>query len=159
MATIKDVAQLAGVSFKTVSRVINRSPYVRDEVRQKVLRAADTLEYRPHHHARHMRTQRSKVFAFMSDDIATTPFAGQIIQGAQEAAWQREMLLLTFNTAGDPAMEEAAVQTALERGVEGIIFAINVSPGRAGAQRCLPSSARAGGLLCTQSPGPQRGAG
>jgi LacI family transcriptional regulator len=123
MATIKDVAQLAGVSFKTVSRVINRSPYVRDEVRQKVLRAADTLEYRPHHHARHMRTQRSKVFAFMSDDIATTPFAGQIIQGAQEAAWQREMLLLTFNTAGDPTMEEAAVQTALERGVEGIIFA------------------------------------
>ena len=70
-----------------------------------------------------MRTQRSKVFAFLSDDIATTPFAGQIIQGAQEAAWQREMLLLTFNTAGDPAMEEAAVQMALERGVEGIIFA------------------------------------
>jgi len=123
MATIKDVAQLAGVSFKTVSRVINRSPYVRDEVRQKVLRAADTLEYRPHHHARHMRTQRSKVFAFVSDDIATTPFAGQIIQGAQEAARQREMLLLTFSTAGDPAMEEAAVQMALERGVEGIIFA------------------------------------
>ena len=123
MATIKDVAQLAGVSFKTVSRVINRSPYVRDEVRQKVLRAADTLEYRPHHHARHMRTQRSKVFGFLSDDIATTPFAGQIIQGAQEAAWQLEMLLLTFNTAGNPAMEEAAVQMALERGVEGIIFA------------------------------------
>lgn len=123
MATIKDVAHLAGVSFKTVSRVINRSPYVRDEVRQKVLRAADALEYRPHHHARHMRTQRSKVFAFMSDDVATTPFAGQIIQGAQEAAWRREMLLLTFNTAGDPALEEAAVQAALERGVEGIIFA------------------------------------
>ncbi len=123
MATIKDVAQLAGVSFKTVSRVINRSPYVRDEVRQKVLRAADALEYRPHHHARHLRTQRSKVFAFMSDDVATTPFAGQIIQGAQEAAWRREMLLLTFNTAGDPALEEAAVHAALERNVEGIIFA------------------------------------
>ena len=123
MATIKDVAKLAGVSFKTVSRVINRSPHVRDEIRQKVLRAADTLEYRPHHYARHMRTQRSKVFAFLSDDIATTPFAGQIIQGAQEAAWQREMLLLTFSTAGDPAMEKAAVEMAIERGVEGIIFA------------------------------------
>jgi LacI family transcriptional regulator len=123
MATIKDVAKLAGVSFKTVSRVINRSPHVRDEIRQRVLRAADALEYRPHHHARHMRTQRSKVFAFISDDIATTPYAGQIIQGALEAAWQRQMLLLTFNTAGDPAMEEAAVQMALERGAEGIIFA------------------------------------
>jgi LacI family transcriptional regulator len=123
MATIKDVAELAGVSFKTVSRVINRGPHVRDAIRQKVLRAADTLEYRPHHHARHMRTQRSQVFAFLSDDIATTPFAGQIIQGAQEAAWQLEMLLLTFNTAGNPAMEEAAVEMALERGAEGIIFA------------------------------------
>jgi LacI family transcriptional regulator len=123
MATIKDVAELAGVSFKTVSRVINRSPHVRDEIRQKVLRAADALEYRPNLHARHMRTQRSKVFAFVSDDIATTPFAGQIIQGAQVKAWQREMLLLMFNTGGDPAVEEDCVKSALERGVEGIIFA------------------------------------
>jgi LacI family transcriptional regulator len=123
MATIKDVAKLAGVSFKTVSRVINRGPYVRDEVREKVLRAANTLEYRPLHHARQMRTQRSKVFAFLSDNIATTPFAGQIIQGAQDAAWQRGMLLLTFNTDSDPAKEAAAVEVALERGVEGIIFA------------------------------------
>src|SRR5260370_30114196 len=104
MATIKDVAELAGVSFKTVSRVINRSPNVRDEIRQRVLRAADALEYRPNLHARHMRTQRSKVFAFISDDIATTPFAGQIIQGAQVAAWQHEMLLLMFNTGGDPGV-------------------------------------------------------
>ena len=123
MATIKDVARLAGVSFKTVSRVINRSPHVKDEVRQRVLRAADSLEYRPHHHARHMRTQRSKVFAFLGDEIATTPFANQIIQGAQEAALRHEMLLLTFNTGGAPAVEEAAVQMALEREVEGIIFA------------------------------------
>jgi LacI family transcriptional regulator len=123
MATIKDVAHLAGVSFKTVSRVINRSPHVRDEIRQRVLRAADTLEYRPHLHARHMRTQRSKVLAFISDDIATTPFAGQIIQGAQVTAWQHEMLLLMFNTSGDPALEEACVESALDRGVDGIIFA------------------------------------
>jgi len=123
MATIKDVAELAGVSFKTVSRVINRSPHVRDEIRQKVLRAADALEYRPNLHARHMRTQRSKVIAFISDDIATTPFAGQIIQGAQVKAWQHEMLLLMFNTGGDPAVEADCVKSALERGVEGIIFA------------------------------------
>src|SRR5260221_11244805 len=107
MATIKDVAELAGVSFKTVSRVINRSPNVRDEIRQRALRAADALEYRPNLHARQMRTQRSKDFAFISDDIATTPFAGQIIQGAQVAAWQAERLLLVFNTGGW-RVEEAA---------------------------------------------------
>jgi LacI family transcriptional regulator len=123
MATIKDVANLAGVSFKTVSRVMNRSPNVRDQVRQRVLRVADALEYRPHLYARHMRTQRSKVLAFISDDIATTPFAGLIIQGAQVTAWRHEMLLLMFHTGGDHAVEEAGVEAALERRVEGIIFA------------------------------------
>jgi LacI family transcriptional regulator len=123
VATIKDVARLAGVSFKTVSRVINRGPYVTEAVRQRVLRAADSIEYRPHHHARHMRTQHSKTLAFISDDIATTPFAGQIIQGAQQVALRHEKLLLIFNTGGDPIVENTAVQMALERQVEGIIFA------------------------------------
>jgi LacI family transcriptional regulator len=123
MPTIKDVAKLAGVSFKTVSRVINRGPNLKEEMRQKVLRAIDALEYRPHHTARHLRTGRSNVLAFISDDIAMTPFAGQIIQGAQESAWRHGMLLLTLHTGGDRSVEKAAVQTALERQVEGIIFA------------------------------------
>jgi LacI family transcriptional regulator len=70
-----------------------------------------------------MRTQHSKTLAFISDDIATTPFAGQIIQGAQDSALRHEKLLLILNTGGDPIVEETAVQMALERGVEGIIFA------------------------------------
>ena len=123
MPTIKDVAKLAGVSFKTVSRVINRSPNLKDEMRQKVLRALDALEYRPHHNARHLRTGRSNVLAFINDDIAMTPFAGQIIQGAQEACWRHGMLLLTLHTGGDRSFEKAAFQAALERQVEGIIFA------------------------------------
>jgi LacI family transcriptional regulator, galactose operon repressor len=123
MPTIKDVAKLAGVSFKTVSRVINRSPHLKDEMRQKVLRAIDALEYRPHHNARHLRTGRSNVLAFINDDIAMTPFAGRIIQGAQEASWRNGMLLLTLHTGGDRSFERAAFQAALERQVEGIIFA------------------------------------
>jgi Transcriptional regulators len=70
-----------------------------------------------------MRTQHSKTLAFISDDIATTPFGGQIIQGAQDLALRDEKLLLIFNTGGDPIVEYTAVQMALERGVEGIIFA------------------------------------
>jgi LacI family transcriptional regulator len=123
MATIKDVAKLAGVSFKTVSRVINRSPHLKDEMRQRVLRAIDALEYRPHHTARHLRTGRSNVLAFINDDIAMTPFAGRIIQGAQEVSWRNGMLLLTLHTGGDRSFEKAAIQAALERQVEGIIFA------------------------------------
>jgi LacI family transcriptional regulator len=123
MPTLKDVAKLAGVSFKTVSRVINRSPHLKDEMRQKVLRAIDALEYRPHHNARHLRTGRSNVLAFINDDIAMTPFAGRIIQGAQEASWRNGMLLLTLHTGGDRSFERAAVHAAIDRQVEGIVFA------------------------------------
>src|SRR5260221_4287896 len=131
MATIKDVAELAGVTFKTVSRVINRSPNVRDEIRQRVLRAADALEYRPNLHARHMRTQRSKVFAFISDDIATTPFAGQIIQGAQVAAWQHEMLLLMFNYGGESGGGTGRGGAAPGTWKGRVTFASQVRPGGA----------------------------
>jgi hypothetical protein len=121
-----------------------------------VLRAVDALEYRPHLYARHMRTQRSKVFAFISDDIATTPFAGQIIQGAQVAAWRHEMLLLMFNIGGDKVVEEAGVESALERGVEGIILA---TMRRASAQERPSCPARTGRLLRQKRKRLQRGTG
>ena len=67
---------------------------------KKVLRAIDALECQPHHNARHLRTGRSKVLALINDDIAMTPFAGRIIQGAEEASWRNGMLLLTLHTGG-----------------------------------------------------------
>ena len=113
------------------------SPYVRDEVRQKVLRAADTLEYRPLHHARHMRTQRSKVFGFLERRHRHDTFCGSDHSGAQEAAWQREMLLLTFNTDGRSGNGSSGHGNGVERGVEGHHFRYHVPPSRAGAERCL----------------------
>ena len=57
--TIKDVAAIAGVSFKTVSRVVNNDPNVRDEVRQRVLQVIDETNYHPNHGARMMRSKTS----------------------------------------------------------------------------------------------------
>ena len=88
MATIKDVAEAAGVSFKTVSRVINNEPNVRDEVRQRVLRAIDKVDYRQNLAAKVLRTQKSQVIGLITDRIATTPYASNIVKGAQDAAWR-----------------------------------------------------------------------
>jgi LacI family transcriptional regulator len=55
--------------------------------------------------------------------VATTPFAGQIIQGAQDAAWQQRYLLLVVNTGEDQAVNQAAVNMLLERRVDGILYA------------------------------------
>lgn len=64
--TIKDVAREAGVSFKTVSRVINRNPSVNPEMRLAVERAMQKLSYRPHLAARALRSQRSYSLALMT---------------------------------------------------------------------------------------------
>ena len=57
-ATIADVARLAGVSIKTVSRVANREPNVREVTRSKVQAAIDALDYRANEHARQMAARR-----------------------------------------------------------------------------------------------------
>jgi LacI family transcriptional regulator len=141
-ATIRDVAQRAGVSFKTVSRVLNDEPSVRPETRERVRAAIRELAYTPHHTARQMRTRRSKTIGFVSDEIATSPFAVDIVKGAQLAAWEHGMMLLVVNTERDPEVERASIASLLERRVEGIIYAAmfhrwsNRSPACA---RCRPS--------------------
>lgn len=123
MATIKDVAKLAGVSFKTVSRVLNEDTAVREETRAKVMDAIETLDYRPNIMARSLRSQRTHTIGFVSDLIASTPYASRIIQGAQERAWENDYLLLLVNTGGNQEMKQTAVDTLLDRQVDGIIYA------------------------------------
>ena len=73
--------------------------------------------------ARQMRTRRSFTIGFVTDEVATTPFAGNLIRGAQAEAWQHDMLLLVVNTNQDQHIEDRAINRLLERGVEGIIYA------------------------------------
>lgn len=65
MATIKDVAKVAGVSFKSVSRVLNNEPHVRPDLRDRVLQAVNTLNYRPNQAARRMAGVRSYLIAYL----------------------------------------------------------------------------------------------
>ena len=123
MATIKDVAKEAGVSFKTVSRVLNNDPAVRESTREKVMTAVNALGYRPNIIARGMRTQRTYTFGFISDEIGTSPYAGQILQSAQNTAWQHDILLFSVNTGRQQELKNAAVDTMLDRQVDGIIYA------------------------------------
>jgi LacI family transcriptional regulator len=67
-ATIKDVAKVAGVSFKTVSRVINREPSVADELRARVWKAIEELDYQPNLSARQLRGAAS-CLAFIYDNV------------------------------------------------------------------------------------------
>lgn len=65
-ATLRDVAQRAGVTFKTVSRALNDEPSVRPETRERVRAATHELAYTPHPTARQMRMRRAMAIGFVS---------------------------------------------------------------------------------------------
>jgi len=69
MASMKDVAEAAGVSTATVSRVLTNGLYVRPEVRKRVLREVERLGYRPNLVARSLRAQQSNTIGMIISDI------------------------------------------------------------------------------------------
>jgi len=123
--TMIDVANLAGVSQTTVSFVVNNISglAIPQETRERVRAAVKQLGYRPNAAAQLLRTSKSHVIGFITDQVDSTPFSGEFITGAQGAAWTHQKLLLMVNTGGKPAIEEEAIELMLERRVEGIIYA------------------------------------
>lgn len=124
-ASMYDVARLAGVSRTTVSFVVNNRPNtaIPQETQDRVRAAVKELGWRPNAMARGLRSQRSHTIGFLSDEIATTQYAAEIIQGAQEAAWAEGTLLLLVNTDRNAELEHAALEMMLQRQVEGLIYA------------------------------------
>lgn len=123
--TMRDVAECAGVSQTTVSFVINRvdGSGISQETRERVWAAVKQLGYRPNAAAKTLRTSRSHSIGFVTDVLASSPFAGDIIRGAQVSAWAQDQLLMIINTGGDASLEEAAIEELLERRIDGIIYA------------------------------------
>lgn len=120
-----DVARLAGVSQTTVSFVVNDVPKtnIAQETRDRVMAAVEELGWRPNALARGLRLQHSHTIGLISDEIASSPHAGKIIQGAQDAAWVGGRMLLIVNTGSNLDIERAALEMMLERQVEGLIYA------------------------------------
>lgn len=123
--TIEDIARLAGVSRGTVSRVLNGHPSVKIKTRQKVSSVIEAMQYRPNFSARHMRTNSSNLvgFGLITDEVITTPYAVDMIRGAQETLWAQGKVMLVVNAGYATDMTEASLEALLERRVEGIIYA------------------------------------
>jgi LacI family transcriptional regulator len=123
--SIRDVAAAAGVSVTTVSQVLNEvgGARIAEDTRVRVRQASEALGYIPSRLARGLRTQRTNIIGLLSDHIATTPHAGKIILGAQEAALGRGWILLIFNTGGDAGVEQREAAAMLQHEVEGVLYA------------------------------------
>jgi LacI family transcriptional regulator len=89
----------------------------------RVLEAAREAGYRPNILSRSLRTGTSRTIGFVSDTVATTPFAGHLIWGALDAARDRDHLLIIGETEGDQDLEQQLIEAMHDRGVDGIVFA------------------------------------
>lgn len=120
---IAAVAAAAGVSRTTVSHALSGSRTVRAETRDRVIRAAAELGYTPNRLASGLRRQRTGVIGLSSDRIATTAFAGRIIQGAQDAARERDAVLMVVDSEGDADLEARQLRSLVDHRVDGILLA------------------------------------
>lgn len=121
MATVKDVADLAGVSTATVSRVLNNYPQVADKTRSKVLWAMEELGYQPSRVARRLRMEATQILGLIISDIAN-PFFTSVVRGIENVAYANQYSLLLCNSDEDPARESLYVDVLQAERVAGIII-------------------------------------
>lgn len=109
MATIKDVARLAGVSVATVSRVINDSPKASDASRQAVTCAMEELNYHPNANARALAQQNTETLGLIVGDVSD-PFFGAMVKAVEQVAYRTGNFLLIGNGYHNEQKERQAIE-------------------------------------------------
>jgi len=121
MPSIKDVAQAAGVSTATVSRVLADKSKVKEGTRNKVLAAVEQLSYRPNLVARSLRVQTTAKIGLVVSDIRN-PFFTAISRAVEDSAYEQGYSVLLCNTDENPEKEELYLNLLHDENVAGIIF-------------------------------------
>lgn len=124
VVTLRDVAALAGVGIKTVSRVVNGEPGVSPATAERVRRATEQLGYRADLAAASLRRgdRRTKSIGLLISSVEN-PFAGAVHRGIENVAVQRQVVVLSVSTDDDPDREKRVVGALLQRRVDGLIVA------------------------------------
>jgi LacI family transcriptional regulator len=120
---MNDVARIADVSLKTVSRVVNGEPTVRPEMEQRVQLAIIELGFRRNDAARSLRQRHTPHTVGLVIGDVGNPFYSAIARGVQLVLRSHEMLLITVSSDEDPEQERCLVRELLERRVDGLIMA------------------------------------
>ena len=125
MLTMKDIAAEVGVSVSSVSLVLsgNGAGRVNAQVAERIRAVADELGYVPNQLARSLKTKQTDTIGILADRVATVPFSGQMIAGAQRAARSDQFMLLMMDTDGDAAAAAPAVRDLLQRNITAMIIA------------------------------------
>lgn len=121
MASIKDVAKVAGVSVTTVSRVMNNRGYISKETRRKVEKAIEMIDYHPNEIARALQKNQSYFIGIIVPD-SNHPFFSDLIKYVEVSANEKNYKLLVCNSLEDPAKEANYISMLRQNRVDGIIM-------------------------------------
>ncbi|HQE25078.1 MAG TPA: LacI family DNA-binding transcriptional regulator [Candidatus Atribacteria bacterium] len=122
MATIYDIAKLAGVSPATVSRALNQKCQVKEETRKKILEIAEELNYSPNYLARSLKKKKTFTIALIISDV-TNPFFTTLARGVEDKASSQGFNAIFCNTDESPAKEKEYIDLMLRRRVDGLVIA------------------------------------
>ncbi|MBN9605220.1 MAG: LacI family DNA-binding transcriptional regulator [Actinomycetales bacterium] len=120
-ATLRDVAQLAQVSFKTVSNVVNDYPHVSASTRSRVLAAIAELDYRPNRSARTLRSGRTGAIGLAVPELSLAYFA-ELADEVIRAAEERDVVVLIEQTGGDRDRELEILTGSRRQLTDGLLF-------------------------------------
>ncbi|MCA1644569.1 MAG: LacI family transcriptional regulator [Chloroflexi bacterium] len=122
MATVRDVALRAGVSTSTVSHVLNRTRFVSEQVRERVLAAMRELDYEPNAAARMLTLKRSSAIGLIVSDIRN-PFFASVARGVEDVAQEQGYTVVLCNSDEDMVKETACLRALQTRAVDGVLLA------------------------------------
>ncbi|WP_332696274.1 LacI family DNA-binding transcriptional regulator [Halalkalibacter lacteus] len=120
--TIKDVALEAGVSTATVSRVVNQSGFVSDDIKERVYLAIKKLNYQPNAIARSLKRDKTNTIGIVIPDISN-PFYMKISKGIEDIIQQEGYNLIFCSSDENPQKEEKLLQLMYEKRVDAIVLA------------------------------------
>jgi DNA-binding LacI/PurR family transcriptional regulator len=118
---LKDVAERAGVSVKTVSNVVNGYVHVRADTRARVLEAIAELDYRPNISARNLRRGRTGIIALAVPEL-DIPYFAELARHVVTAAARHGWTVLIDQTNGDPGQERLVASGIRDHLIDGLIF-------------------------------------
>src|SRR4051794_10384678 len=119
--TLRDVAARAGVSAITASRALNKTGYVSQATRARVLAAADELSYVPNAVASSLRSNKTQLFALLTDII--NPFWAIVERSIEDVALEAGYSVILCNTNEDQAKEGRYIDLLLRMRIDGLIIA------------------------------------
>jgi LacI family transcriptional regulator/LacI family repressor for deo operon, udp, cdd, tsx, nupC, and nupG len=124
MSSLKNVADMAGVSVATVSRVLNSEEVVKEDTKQKVLAAIKKLNYTPNRVAQRLRSTKtnSRIIGLLIPDIQN-PFYVDVIRGIEEYAYAHNSVVIIGNFSQDEKKEKLYIDILKSESVDGFIVA------------------------------------